>query len=128
MNFSQWKKSNADYGRKLLNSGLEGARSGREAFLSGRPQAPFLNESARHAVTAAAIGTGIGLLGSFSAIRHKSPGRAVAFGVLGGVLGLGAGVAWENRCLGASVVSGALRNIGRVRDEHWLEKNPIDYA
>jgi hypothetical protein len=128
MNFREWKKSNADYSRRLVNSGLEGARSGREAFLSGRPLTPFLNESARHAVTAAALGAGIGLLGGFSANRHRSAGRALAFGVFGGALGFGAGVAWESRRLGASVVSGAMKNIGRVRDEHWLEKNPIDYA
>jgi hypothetical protein len=128
MNFREWKKSNADYGRKLLNSGLEGLRSGREAYLSGRSLAPYLNESARHAVTAAAIGAGIGLLRGFSANGHKSTSRALAYGVFGGAIGFGAGVAWESRRLSASVVSGALKNIGRVRDEHWLEKNPIDYA
>jgi len=56
MNFSQWTKSSTDYGRKLLNSGLEGARSGEEEFLSGNPISPLLNESARHSVTAAALG------------------------------------------------------------------------
>jgi hypothetical protein len=30
--------------------------------------------------------------------------------------------------LAASVAFGALRNIDRVRDEHWLERHPIDYA
>jgi hypothetical protein len=54
--------------------------------------------------------------------------RVLAFGLLGGAIGLGAGLVWENRCLAASVAGGALRNIDRVRDEHWLEKNPIDYA
>jgi hypothetical protein len=50
------------------------------------------------------------------------------FGLLGGAIGFGAGIAWENRRLAASAASGALRNIGRVRDEHWLERHPIDYA
>lgn len=128
MNFCEWKHSNADYGRRLLNSGLKGARSGREAFLSGRPLASFLNESARHAVTASAIGAGIGLLGGLSANRHKSTSRVLAYGVVGAAIGFGAGIAWESRRLGASIVSGALKNIGRVEDEHWLEKHPIDYA
>jgi len=26
------------------------------------------------------------------------------------------------------VADGALRNIDKARDEHWLEKHPIDYA
>jgi len=127
MNFWDWKKSNTDYGRKLVNSGLKGARSGREAFLGGRSLAPLLSESARSAVAATAIGASIGLLGGFSAYQRKSS-RALALGVFGGAIGFGAGVAWENRRLVESIVSGALKNIGRVRDEHWLEKNPIDYA
>ena|ERR1700751_5036307 len=127
MSFSQWKKSNANYGRKLLHSGLEGAHSGRDAFLGGRPLSPFLNETARHAAAAAAIGVGIGLLGAFSANQHRSA-RALAYGVLGGAIGFGAGVAWESRYFGASVFSGALKNMSRTRDEHWLEKHPIDYA
>jgi hypothetical protein len=52
----------------------------------------------------------------------------LAFGLLGGAIGFGAGVAWESRRLTASVAGSALRNIGRVRDEHWLTKHPIDYA
>jgi hypothetical protein len=50
------------------------------------------------------------------------------YGLLGGVIGFGAGVAWESRRLTASAACGALRNISKVRDEHWLERHPIDYA
>jgi len=52
----------------------------------------------------------------------------MAFGLLGGAIGFGAGVVWQDRCLAASVARGALRNIGRVRDQHWLDRHPIDYA
>ena len=128
MNLREWSKSDFDYGCKLLNSGLEGARSGREAFLHGKPLSPFLNESARNALTVAAVGACIGLLGSYLGNGHKSASRAFAFGVFGGAIGFGAGVAWGSRRLGASVVSGVWTNIGRARDEHWLEENPIDYA
>ena len=128
MNFSEWTKSNADYGRKLLDSGLQGARSAEEEFFAVEPVAPFLNESARQAVTAAALGASIGLLGGLSSIRHRSPARAIVCGFLGAVIGFSAGAVWQGRHLGASVVSNALKNISRVRDEHWLEKHPIDYA
>jgi len=59
---------------------------------------------------------------------NRSIGRVLAFGLLGGAIGLGARIVWENRRLAASVARGALRNIERVRDEHWLERHPIDYA
>jgi hypothetical protein len=128
MNISEWTKSNADYGRKLLDSGLEGARSAEEEFFNRESITPFLYQSARHAITAAALGASIGLLGGVSGFRHRSPTRAIACGFLGAVIGFSAGAMWQGRHLGASVVSNALKNISRVRDEHWLEKNPIDYA
>jgi hypothetical protein len=52
----------------------------------------------------------------------------LAYGLLGGAIGFGAAVVWESRCLTASIAGGALKNIGRVRDEHWLSNHPIDYA
>jgi len=128
MDVRKWSKSNADYGRELLHSGIEGARSGREAFLNGESLSPFLSESIRSALKPAALGACIGVLGSCPGSREKSISRTLAYGLLGGVIGFGAGVAWGSRCLTASVAGGALENIGRVRDEHWLTKHPIDYA
>jgi hypothetical protein len=41
MNLREWSESEVEYGRKVLNSGLAGARSGQEAFLNGRPLTPL---------------------------------------------------------------------------------------
>jgi len=128
MDLRKWSKSNADYGRRLLDSGLEGARSGEEAFLNGKSLTPSLGESVRSALKPAAFGVCIGVLGSYAGYRQKSITRTLAYGLLGGAIGLGAGVVWESRRLTASVAGSALRNIDRVRDEHWLTKHPIDYA
>ncbi len=128
MDLRKWSKSSADYGRRLLDSGIEGARSGQEAFLNGESLTPFLSESVRGALTPAALGACIGLLGSYAGYRQKSITRALTYGLLGGAIGLGAGLAWESRRFTASVADGALRNIDKVRDEHWLSKHPIDYA
>jgi len=128
MSLLRWSKSEAAYGRKVLGSGLEGARSGREAFLNGRPLTSFLSESVRQAMNPAALGACIGVLSTCPGYKHKSVARVAAFGLLGCAFGFGAGVAWGSRRLTASVVSATLRNIGTVRDEHWLERHPIDYA
>ena len=128
MDLYRWSKSNADYGRKLLDSGIEGARSGEETFLNGKSLTPFLSESVRSALKPAALGACIGVVGSCPGSRQKSIVRTLVYGLLGGAIGLAAGVVWESRCLTASVAGSALRNIGRVRDEHWLTKHPIDYA
>jgi|SRR5271166_2163725 len=128
MDLRQWSKSNADYGRELLHSGIEGARSGGEAFLNGESLTPFLSESVRNALKPAVLGACIGALSSYPAYRRKSIIRALAFGLVGGAIGFGAGIAWESRSLAASIADGALKSIEKVRDERWLAKHPIDYA
>ena len=128
MDLRGWSKSNAEYGRRLLDSGIAGVRSGREEFLSGERLAPFVQESVRSAVTPAILGTCIGVLSSYSAFRQRSVARAILFGAAGALVGMGAGFFWESRRLTASAAGSALRNIGRVRDERWLVKHPIDYA
>jgi len=126
MSLTEWSKANADYGRKLFNSGVEGARSGREAFLHGGSFAPFSGNSVRSALKPAAVGVCLGMLSSRN--HHKSAARSLACALLGGTIGFGVGIAWQSRRFAASILSAALGRIEKVRDEHWLEKNPIDYA
>jgi hypothetical protein len=128
MTLREWSNSSIEYGRKLVDSGVQGARSGERAFLDGRRLTPYLNRSARIALGPAAVGACLGVLGSNPRARRTSSTRAFLCAALGCVVGFGAGIAWKSRGLAASVASGAIRNIGRVRDEHWLERHPIDYA
>ena len=128
MGLRTWSKSNLEYGRKVLDSGLEGAHTGREAFLNGRPLTPFLNESVSHAWKPAALGACLGALAGYPGNGHKSAHKMFAFGILGATFGFIAGVAWESRGFTLSVARGALRNVEKARDQHWLETHPIDYA
>jgi len=128
MNLREWSESEVEYGRKVLNSGMAGARSGREAFLNGRPLTTFLSDAVRHASTPAAAGALVGMLSSFPGRKHRSASRTLVFGLLGWAVGLGLGTAWQSRGLTTCAAKRALKNIGRVRDEHWLATHPIDYA
>jgi len=128
MNLPKAWVSEVDYGRKLLSSGIAGAYCGEEVYLHGRGLTPLLNRSARQALRPAVVGAFLGLLGGYQALRRRSASRALELSFLGGAIGFGAGLAWDNRGLVASVTSGAMKNIGRTRDQHWLEKHPIDYA
>jgi hypothetical protein len=128
MNLPSWSKSNLDYGRKLVHSGWEGARSGGEEFLHGEPLTPFLSDSVHHALRPAALGVCLGVLSTFPARRHHSASATFAYAFFGGVIGLTAGLVWHSRGLAENVASSAWKNIGKVRDEHWFEKHPIDYA
>src|SRR5579884_1739290 len=128
MGIREWSRSEMEYGRKVLGSGLEGARSGQEAFLNGRPLSTFLSESVREALKPAVVAACIGILSGYPAKRHRSVGRGLGLGWLCGVIGFGAGFAWASRHLTASMACELRRKVDRVRDEHWLEEHPIDYA
>ena len=128
MNVATWLTPNVDYGRKLFRSAMEGARCGEESFLHGKPFHLFVDESAWHALKPAALAACIGALSAYSGNRHRSPGRALTYSLVGGAIGFGVGLAWASRRLTAAVASEAWRKLDRTRDEHWLENNPIDYA
>jgi hypothetical protein len=119
---------NIHYARELLNAGLEGARSGREKFLKGKRLGTFLAESFSNTLKPAALGLCLGLLGSYRGNGRKKAGRVFARGLIGGAVGFGAGAVWQSRFLVETAAGSALKSIGRVRDDHWLKRNPIDYA
>lgn len=126
MSLPTWTKENLDYTRKLVHSAVEGAQSGEEVFLHGEPFERFFGSSVRSALRPAAIGAVVGIVGSCSQRRH--PAKALAYGVVGATIGFGVGLAWASRLLMISVADCAWKNVGQVRDEHWFEQNPIDYA
>ena len=128
MNFLEWSKSNVDYGRRLMDSAVDGARTGEDELLKDESLAVYLERSAFHALGPAVIGACVGLLGGYLGNGRRNTTRALAGAFLGGAIGFGAGVVWENRKLTANVASGAWKSINRTRDERWFEKNPIDYA
>ena len=117
--------TSVDYCENLLTAAVDGGRSGWKAYLNGKA---LLSESARTALNPVAIGACIGTLSSCPGDVHTPVRKALAYAFLGGAIGFGAGIAWGGRRLLATVASGALRSIARVRDEHWLEGHPIDYA
>jgi len=128
MTLYQWSKSEVEYGRKVLDSGLEGARSGRKTFLDGKPSTLFSGEAVGHALRCASFGACAGMLTSFSGSKRRSAGRGLGFALLGGALGLASGLIWQSRRLTTSVVAGAVKGMSKVRDERWLERHPINYA
>ena len=128
MDVMEWSRSNVDYGRKLVDSALEGARAGEGEFLKEESLGSFLGESARQSLVPAAIGACLGALGGYLATGRRSRTRALVCALLGGAVVFGAGVIWKSRQLTATVASNSWKSVSKTRDEHWFEKNPIDYA
>jgi hypothetical protein len=127
MNIVQWSKSEVDYGRKLVDSAVEGARQGEDNFLREESLRPYLEKSVLNAILPTMLGACLGWFGGYLEDR-RSGRRALICTLLGGAIGFGASVIWENRELTASAASGAWKSINKTRDAHWFEKNPIDYA
>lgn len=124
-----WLESNLNYGKNLVGSSVEGARSAGRMMSEGECVGSVLAKSARDSWQVVAIGVGLGVLcGLLTTRRKSSAGKVLACSVVGGIVGLGAGMAWETRQLTGDMARGAIRNAKVVRDAHWLERHPIDYA
>ena len=121
-------KSNLRYGRALVKSGVSGLSSGREAHLQGQPLSSALSQSARASLGMAAVGACLGLLRYYLPARKARAAQSVACGVVGSAIGFVAGFAWTTRDLTESMANSAFKQMNVVRDEHWLDRHPIDYA
>jgi hypothetical protein len=117
-----------DYAKDLVESGVSGLRSGRDSHLNGQPLSTVLSQSARRSLAMALIGASAGLLELSSKNRRNRAAKAVALAVVGSAIGFLAGLAWQTRGLTGNMLRSASKQVGAVRDEQWLERNPIDYA
>jgi hypothetical protein len=128
MNRRESVKSTVKYGRRLVNAGLSGIRTGQPAALNGRSFSSVLAESARDSLKLAAAGICIGLLRSSLKNRRGHLSSTLAYGALGSALGFCAVLGWKTRAVASSLAHSAVKEMQKVSDEHWLEVHPIDYA
>jgi hypothetical protein len=113
-----------EYGRKLVHAGVCGMEAGERSELDGRALSPFLLDSARDSLAVAAAAAFAGLLGCQLLRRRVHPLKIATCGALA----FAAGFSWKTRKVGASATHAALKEVAKVRDEHWLELHPVDYA
>ena len=112
-------ESELSYARKIAGAGWE-------SVVTARQETSVFPASTKAIWIAVAVGAGVGML---SRAGKRSTASTVAIGALiGSVVGFGAGIAWESRQFTGAVARNAKREIGAVRDAHWLERHPIDYA
>ena len=115
------------YGRRLVNAGISGIRTGRENFDPQRASA-LVSNSAEESLKLAVAGACLGILPALLMRRRSRLASALVFGAAGSALGFCAGFSWKTRKLTSTLAHSAVREVRRVKDEHWLETNPIDYA
>ncbi len=129
MKIGDWLKAEVEYGRDLAGSGWKGACTAYDSILGERPVGDIVSHSLRASWAPTVVGAGVGTICGLLVQRRKHNTAAiVAMGVVGGVLGFTAGVAWDTRELSSGIARGAMRNIGTTRDSHWLGKHPINFG
>lgn len=128
MNAKAWSKSKVEYGRKLVDSAVDGIRTGEDEFLVDGRLAPYLAKGAARSLAPAAIGAILGAYCGGLRRENRSAARILTGCILGGLVGFGAGMLWETRYLTESIGANVRKRVQSVRDEHWLEEHPIDYA
>jgi len=129
MNFSDWLKAEVEYGRDLAGSGWRGARDAADSMLQDEAAGELLGRSVRSSWAPTAIGAGVGTVCALIAGGRKPRAAAIAaMGVVGGVVGFTAGVAWETRQLSGGIARGAMHRIRKTRDSHWLDRHPINFG
>lgn len=128
MNHSPSVTRTARYGRKLVKAGITGIRSGQDFARGEQSLFALAAQAARGSLVLAAVGACIGLLRSQLTDRRSRPANAITLGILGSAIGFAAGFSWKTRKVTSSVAHSTARELRKARDEHWLERNPIDYA
>lgn len=117
-------KGDLSYVRELASAGVEGvADARREAKIR-----LFTPWTAMILSAPVALGISAGAFRTHWFGKRKTSSAMALGGLLGGVLGCGAAVAWASRDLMAAASRGSARRVQAVRDAHWLAANPIDFA
>lgn len=119
--------NNIEYGRKLINAGVTGLRNGHTEFDPEKAHA-LVTRSAAESAQLALAGACLGVVPGCLLARRSRSANALLFGVVGSVLGFAAAFSWKTRSLSSSLAHSAMKEVHRAKDEHWLERNPIDYA
>ena len=128
MNISEKIKTNIAYGKELVESGLEGAKEGRETILAKEEKADLVSAAAQESWQAATLGALAGALFGVLTDDRKPARGVITGGLLGAVVGFAGSFAWKTRPLTSTMVRGAGKRIGSTRDQHWLTKNPVNYG
>jgi len=124
MKLQEWLKSELEYSHDLVNSAVLGARR----VIADEPASEVFTNAALNSLPLAAMGACVVTLAAHRGRKRMSSRTELLFGLAGAVLGFSAGIALRARPVVEEIAHEAVHNINGVREAHWLERHPIDYA
>jgi len=128
MKLQEWLRSELEYSHDLVNSAVDGARYGCQRAIADEPAREVLANAARKSVPLAAVGACVVTLAVHGARKRISSRSEMLCGMLGALIGFSAGIALSTRPVVEEMAHEAVHNINGVREAHWLERHPINYA
>lgn len=121
-------KSELFFAYHLLEAGLKACAPVRPDGAAAKPPLAAKLADCRHAWTSAAAAAAVGGLGTVLFGKRKSLQDVAFNGLIAASIGFAGALAWGSRERTAEIAHQAARNMGAIRDSHWLERYPIDYA
>ncbi len=112
-----------DYGRELLHAGIDGIKTGERLTLHSPDT--HIARSAQRSLVAAAIGGTVAIIACSLTDRRR---RLFSTMIACGTAAFCADFIWRTRSVSSTLMQCAEKEITKVRDQHWLASNPIDYA
>ncbi|MDR2452486.1 MAG: hypothetical protein LBE85_12145 [Candidatus Accumulibacter sp.] len=128
MNIKDTVKENFAYSKELLEAGIKGANSARKEVLHAEETADLFTSAAQDSWQPAVFGLLAGAICGVLADDRRPMRGVAAGGLFGAMLGFVGGFAWNTRPLTSAMAHNAGKRINKVRDDHWLSKNPINYG
>ncbi len=121
-------KENIAYSKELLEAGIEGANEARKEVLAAEETTDLVTSAAQESWQPAALGVFAGAICGVLADDRKPIRGVIAGGLFGAVLGFAGSFAWKTRPLTSAMARKAGKKIDKIRDDHWLTKNPVNYG
>jgi len=113
-----------EYAGKLISAAVDGIASARREF-----EGPLFEPSPVEAIwTPAIVCASIGMMGGRLTQNRNGTSRVAFGGLVGSLVGSGLALAWTSRRFARKATGKAVKSVNAVRDQHWLQANPIDYA
>ncbi|HTP31947.1 MAG TPA: hypothetical protein VMJ75_07225 [Candidatus Acidoferrales bacterium] len=123
MENTQWFKGSLVYFTKLVEAGFEGISVAKREN-NGTVFVPPLKTAVWVPMATGAFAGAVG-----TRWKGNRKGSTVAIGgLVGSLVGLVTVLGWTSRRFAGNAAKRASHNVNKIRDAHWLDTHPIDYA